>query len=88
MERGVIDPIGLDFLREALVEPCVRLRLCWFSGVRQTIQEVGRCNRPPCRRNQLFSKSVHQALGVPNEVAVDLEELDVRDGCILKSRID
>ena len=46
---------------------------------------------PPCLRNRLFPKSVHPALGVlrvPNSVAVDLEELDARDGCILESRID
>ena len=50
-------------------------------GVRQTIQEVGHCNRPVCLRNRLFPKSVHPALGVigvPNLVDLDLEELDAR----------
>ena len=46
---------------------------------------------PPYLRNQFFPKSFHLALGVlgvPNAVAVDLEELDARDGCILEGRID
>ena len=62
-----------------------------FSGVGQTIQEVGCCNRPPCLRNRFFPKSVHLALGLlgmSNLVAVDLEELDARDGWILESRIN
>ena len=62
-----------------------------FSGVGQTIQEVGRCNLPRCLRNRFFPKSVSLALGVlgvPNSVAVDLEKLDARDGWILESRID
>ena len=68
-----------------------RLGVSRFSGVGQTIQEVGRCNRPPCLRNRFFPKSVHPALGVlgvPDLVAVDLEKLDARDGWILESRID
>ena len=62
-----------------------------FFGVGQTIQEVGRCNCPPCLRNRLFPKLVHPALGVlgvPNSVALGLEELDVRDGFILEIRIE
>ena len=62
-----------------------------FSGVGQTIQEVGLCNHPPCLRNQFFPKSVLPALGVlgvPNLVAIDLKELNARDGCILERRID
>ena len=46
---------------------------------------------PLCLRNRFFPKSVYPAigvLGVPNLVAVDLEELDARDGWILESRID
>ena len=50
---GILKPVGLELLCEALVEPGVCLRVGWFSGVRQTIQEVGRCNRPTCLRNQL-----------------------------------
>ena len=52
---------------------------------------MGRCNRPLYLRNRLFTKLVHPALGVldkPNAVAVDLEELDARNGWILESTID
>ena len=90
-DRGIFEPICLELPCEALVEPGVCWGVSWFSGVGQTIQEVGRCNCPPCPRNRFFPKSVHPALGVlgvPNSVAVDLEELDARDGWILESRID
>ena len=76
---------------EALVEPGVCLRVSRFSGVGQTILEVDYCNRPPCLRNRLSPKLVHQALGVlgvPDSVAIDLKEIDARDGWILESRID
>ena len=56
-----------------------------------TIQEMGRCNHPPCLRNRFFPKSVHLALGVlgaTNSMPVDLDVLDTRDGWILESRID
>ena len=90
-DGGIFEPVGLELLREALIEPGVCLGVGRFSGVEQTIQEVGRCNRPPCLRNRLFTKVVHPMLGllvVPNLVAVELEELDTRDGWILESRID
>ena len=90
-DGGIFEPVGLELPREALVETDVCLGVGRFSGVRQTIQEVGRCNCPSCLRNRLFPKLVHPALGVlgvPNLVAVDLEELDARYGCILESRID
>ena len=89
--RGVLEPIGIEFLRETLVKPGVRLGVGWFSGVGQTIQEVGHFNHPSCLRNRFFLKSVHPVLGVlgvPNVVAVDLEELDARDVWILESRIN
>ena len=82
-DRGVLEPVGIELPREAPVEPGVCLRVGWFSGVGQTIQEVGRYNCLPCLRNRLFPKSVHPALGVlvvSNAVAVDLEEINVRDG--------
>ena len=82
-DRGIFEAVGLELPCEALVDPSVRLGVGWFSGVGETIQEVGRCNCPPSLRNQFFPKSVHPALGVlgvPNSVAVDLEELDARDG--------
>ena len=88
---GVFEPVGLELTHEALVKPGVCLRVGRFSGFRQTIQEVGRCNSPPCLRNRFFPKSVYPAIGVlsvPNAVAVDLEEFDARDGWILESRID
>ena len=91
LDRRIFEPICLEFLCETLVKPSVCLGVRQFPGVRKTIQEVGRCNCPPCLRNQLFPKLVHPALGVlgvPNSVAVDLEELDARDGWILENRID
>ena len=42
-DRGVLKPVGLELPREALVIPGVCLRVSWFYGIRQTIQEVGRC---------------------------------------------
>ena len=90
MEKGVLEPVCLELPREALVNPGMLLRVSSFSGVRQKIQKVGYCNRPPCLRNRFFPKSVHPALGVlgvPNVVAIDLEELDARDGWILESSI-
>ena len=91
LDGGIFEPVGLELLCEALVEPSVCLGVGRFSGIGQTIQEVGRCSCPLCLRNRFFPKSVHPALGllgVPNLAAVDLEEIDVGDGCILESRID
>ena len=88
---GIFKPLVLELLSEALVDPGVCLRFGRFSGVRQTTQEVGRCNFAPCLINQFFHKLVQPALGVlgvPNTVAVDLEELDARDVWILESRIE
>ena len=82
LDRGIFKAVGLELPCEALVEPSVRLGVRQLSGVGETIQEVGRCNRPPCLRNRFFPKSVHPALGVlgvPDLVAVDLEKLNVRD---------
>ena len=36
-ERGILDPVGLELPREALVEPGVCLGVSRFSGVGQTI---------------------------------------------------
>ena len=91
MDGGILESVGLELPREALVETGVCLRVGWFSGVGQTTQKVGRCNRPPFLRNQFFPKLVHPAFGiivVLNAVAVDLEELDARHEWILESRID
>ena len=88
--EGIFEPIGIEFPFEVLVEPGVYLGVGKFYGVGQTIQEVRRCNSPLCLRNQFFPKAVHPALEilvVPNLVAIYLEELDARDGCILESRI-
>ena len=90
-DRGIFEPVYLELPCEALVEPGVYLGVSRFPGVGQTIQEVGRCNLPPCLRNRFFPKLVHPALGVlgmPNLVVVDLEELDARDGWILQSKVD
>ena len=67
------------------------MRVGWFSGVGQNIQEVGRYNIPPFSINRIFPKLVHPVLGilgVPNVVVVDLEELNARNGWILESAID
>ena len=61
-DGGFLDPVGLELPCEALVEPGVCLGVGRFSGVGQTIQEVGHCNHPPCLRNRLFPESVHPAL--------------------------
>ena len=53
-DERVFEPIGLELLREALVEPSVCLGVGRFYGVGQTIQEVGCCNHPPCLRNRFF----------------------------------
>ena len=50
-DRRIFEAVSLEFLCEALVKPSVRLGVGRFSGVGETIQEVGRCNRPPCLRN-------------------------------------
>ena len=81
--RGIFGAVGIELPCEALVEPGVCLGVSQFSGVGQTIQEVGRCNCSLCLRNRFFFKSVHPALGVlgvPDSVAIDLEEVNVRDG--------
>ena len=54
-DRGVFKPVGLELPREALVYPGACLRVSWFSGVGQTIQEVGSCNCNPCLRTDYFS---------------------------------
>ena len=90
-DKGIFEAVGPELLCEAIVEPGVCLGVSWFSGVGQTIQEMVHCNCPPCLGNQLFPKLVHPelgVLGVQNSMAVDLEELDTRDGYILESRID
>ena len=51
LDGGILDPVGLELPCDALVEIGVCLGLIWFSGVGKTIQEVGRCNHPPCLRN-------------------------------------
>ena len=52
---------------------------------------MGCCNLPPCLINRVFPKSVDPALGVlgvPDAVAVDLEEFDAKNGWILDGIID
>ena len=50
-DRGIFEAVGLKLPGEALVEPSVCSGVRRFYGVGETIQEVGRCNRPPCLRN-------------------------------------
>ena len=90
-DKGIFEPVGLELPCDALVEAGVCLDVGRFFGAGQTIQEVGRYNCPPCLKNRFFLKLVHLALGVlgvSNSVAVDLKELNTRDGWILESRID
>ena len=89
-DKGILETVGLEFPRKALVEPGVSLGVGWFYGVGKNIQEVGRCNSPPCLRNRFFPKLVHPVLGVlgfPDVVAVDLYGFDTRYVWILESRI-
>ena len=89
--RGVFDPIFFEFLGEVLVQSDVSLGVGGLSGVGESFQEVSRCNRPPCLRNQILPNLVHLALGVlgvTDSVLVDLGGLDARDGWILESRVD
>ena len=88
---GILEPVDIELLCGALVNPGMRLRVRWFSGVGQTIHEVGPCNQPPCPRNRFFPKSAHPelgVLGVLNTVAVDLEDCNARDGYIVDIRIE
>ena len=90
-DGGNLELVHLELPREAFVEPGACLRVSWFYGFGQTIQEVRRFNHPSCLRNRFFPKLVHPVfgvIGVPNSVAVDSEDLDARDGWILESRID
>ena len=50
-DGGIFETVGLEFPREALVEPGVCLGVGRFSGVGQTIKEVGCYNHPPSLRN-------------------------------------
>ena len=88
---GVFNPICFEFPGKALDQSNASLGVRGLLRVRESHQEVGRQNHPPCLRNRLLPKSVHSALrvmGVTDSVPVDLEDLDVRDGWILESRID
>ena len=64
LDRRIFETVGLGLPCEALVKPNVRLGVSRFSGAGKTIQEVGRCNRPPCLRNRFFPQSFHLVLGV------------------------
>ena len=90
-DQRFLNPVGFKLLGEPQVQSGVGLGVGGLPGVWEVIQEVGHCNRPPCLRNRLLPKSVNLALGllgVSDAVPVDLEELDVRDGWILESKVD
>ena len=55
LDGGILDPIGLEFTCEALVDTGVCLRVGWFYGVGKTIQGVGRCNCPPMPEKPILS---------------------------------
>ena len=72
-------------MAKAPVQDCVSLGIGRISGVRKTIQKVGRCNAPPCLRNRLFPNSAQALLGVVgmlDSVFIDLQDLDSREGGI------
>ena len=76
---------------EAPIQTGVRLGVWGVSWVRKTIQEVGLCNVPPYLRKQRFPKSFQAALrvlSVPDPVSIELEDFDMREGCILEISID
>ena len=90
-EWRVLDPIGFELSGELHVQYDIGLVFRGTLEVWEVSQELGRCNRPPCLRNRLLSKSVHSALGVLGlsvSVPLDLEDLDSRYRWILESRID
>ena len=75
--------VGLELLRKSLVDPSVCLRVRWFSGVGKTIQELGRCNRPPMPEKPILSQvgpSVAWSTWRARRVVVDLEDYNARDG--------
>ena len=55
-DRGVLNPICLELPCEALVDPGVCLGVSRFSGIGQTIQEVGCCNLPPMPEKPIISQ--------------------------------
>ena len=82
LDWGIFDLISLELSGEALFQADVSLGVGGVSRVGEAIQEVGRCNCPPCLINQLFPNSVHLALGllvVTGPVPVESEEFDARD---------
>ena len=86
----IFHTIGFELVGEAPAKDGVSLGLRGVSGVGEAIQEVGRCNSPPCLRNQLFPKSTHSALGVlgiSEPVLIELEKFYARGGWILDINI-
>ena len=47
LDWGIFEAVRLKLPCEVLVKPSECLGVSRFSGVGQTIQEVGHCNRPP-----------------------------------------
>ena len=91
LDRRIFDSLSFELAGEAPVHADVSLGVRGVSRVREVVQEVGRCNRPPCLRNLFFTKLVHLELGVIGVldlVPVDLEDFEARDGWILERRID
>ena len=82
-DRRVLDPVCFKQPGEPHVQSVVGLGVYGLPGDWEASEEVGRCNHPPCLRNQLLPKSVHLALGVigvSDTVPVDLKDLNARDG--------
>ena len=53
---GGVDPICFEFPGEVLVQSDVILGIRGILRVGESIQEVVRCNHPPCLRNRLLPK--------------------------------
>ena len=70
-------------MSETSVQSGAGLVFCMIFGVRETIQEMGRRNNPPCPIKQLFTKLVQASLGVVgmlDPVSVYLQDINLREG--------
>ena len=62
LDGGICDPVTFELTSEAPTQTGVSLGVRGVSGVKETIQEVGCYNIPPCLRNLLFPKLVQASL--------------------------
>ena len=88
-DRRVLKAVGFKLPGETSVQSGVGLDVGRLSWVKKAIQEVGLLNSPPCLINRLFPKSFHLALGVlgvSDPMSIYLQDFNLREGCIFKSR--